>query len=301
MEQWLPRRPLILAPLIPLIWTVSWLGTMTIRHAFGFAYPNPNQLQDSVLIVSAVVLIANIYNLILIYQQTEKYRNAPRYSQNALLLAIILIISIVLAWGQPKKILIPNRLTSGVVTYIILNCGLALLANYFVRMSRPPTRQKRASLLLPVAQLAITAFISPLVFITSAGWGSGLLGGILLVAFGFAQWNNMAGLFNPAPATKSGIYQILLGINLTTVLTTIFCGFDTFVMTVLKGKIELVAACFIQSIILASVTGVIIAAMQRYKNDYRYGHAVGNEIKYLITGILLTVTFLLLTSWLLVH
>ena len=108
MEQWLPRQPLILTPTIPLMWTVGWLCTMSAYIILGGEPPSPNQLQDSVLLVSAVILVMNMYNLILIYQRAEKYRNLSPYAPRALLLAIVLIISIVLAWGQPKVVLIPS-------------------------------------------------------------------------------------------------------------------------------------------------------------------------------------------------
>ena len=112
MEQWLPRQPLILTPTIPLMWTVGWLCTMSAYIILGGEPPSPNQLQDSVLLVSAVILVMNMYNLILIYQRAEKYRNLSPYAPRALLLAIVLIISIVLAWGQPKVVLIPKELNS---------------------------------------------------------------------------------------------------------------------------------------------------------------------------------------------
>lgn len=94
--------------------------------------PSPNQLQDSVLLVSAVILVMNIYNLILIYQRAEKYRNLSPYAPRALLLAIVLIISIVLAWGQPKVVLIPSYLNIWVMIFIVLNCLQALLGQFLL-------------------------------------------------------------------------------------------------------------------------------------------------------------------------
>lgn len=124
MEQWLPRRPLILLPVIPLVWTVSWLCLVSARFLMGIQYPQPAQFQDSVLMISALILLANIYNLILIYQRIDIYRKIPTYAPRAMLLAIILIISIVLAWGQPQAVLIPNHLTVWVV--ILRIAGLYL-------------------------------------------------------------------------------------------------------------------------------------------------------------------------------
>ena len=82
MEQWLPRQPLILTPTIPLMWTVGWLCTMSAYIILGGEPPSPNQLQDSALLVSAVILVMNMYNLILIYQRAEKYRNLSPYYFN---------------------------------------------------------------------------------------------------------------------------------------------------------------------------------------------------------------------------
>lgn len=132
MEQWLPRQPLILTPTIPLMWTVGWLCTMSAYIIVGGQPPSPNQLQDSVLLVSAVILVMNIYNLILIYQRAEKYRNLSPYAPRALLLAIVLIISIVLAWGQPKVVLIPSYLNIWVMIFIVLNCLQALLGQFLL-------------------------------------------------------------------------------------------------------------------------------------------------------------------------
>lgn len=299
MEQWLPRRPLILAPIIPLIWTVSWLGIATALRELGYQQPDPRQWQDSVLLVSAFVVIANIYNLILIYQRAEQHNRTSVYLRRSFLLAIILIISIVLAWGQPKTILIPNQLTSWVVLYILLNLGQALLGIYFINQEdNRTTNNKLASIILPVGILTATGIFLPLVLTNRGNCFFAVGGGALLIALGYVQWLNVPGLFCSVAATRSGFYQFLLGLDIMTTMTTIVFGLDTVIMMTLGGRPDLISYCFAISLIGVGISDTFIAAMQRYHNDYRYGHARGYEIWYLIGGIILTVAFLLLNCWL---
>lgn len=300
MEQWLPRRPLILTPIIPLAWTTSWLGIVTALRSLGFGSPSPSQLRDSVLLVSAFIVVANIYNLILIYQHAERREKTTTYQQCSILLAIILIVSMVLAWGQPKQVLMPTQINWWVAAFILLNSGQAILGTYFVQRVNPvQTRTRKASLVLPVIILTVAGYILPLALAIRGSWLVALLGIAFLIALINGQWVNFTGLLSPVAATKSGIYQSLLGMNITTTVTTVFFGLDTFVMAALGERPDLISYCFALSLLGVGLSGILIAAMQRYQNDYRYGHAPGREMWYLIGGIILTVAVLLGTCWLL--
>lgn len=302
MEQWLPRQPLIITPLVPLVWTVSWLCIVTARFMCGVQYPQPARLQDSVLLVSAVVLLANIYNLILICQRIDEYQKEKIYSQNALLLAIILIISIVLAWGQPKIVLIPNHLNIWVVIFVVLNTMQALLGQYFVGLTRPRTRRRQSSLLLPVILFTLSGLvIVPCYFPDSQFHQVAVIcGGLLLVAFAWSYWRNLPGLFSRVLARNSIIYQLMVGVNLITAVFVVILGINFLVLNWDSTSLPLLSYCFILSLISNGITGILISAMQRYNNDYRYGHTHGHYNRYIFCGMIIMVAFLILNSWLII-
>ncbi|MBB1079385.1 hypothetical protein H5S09_05705 [Limosilactobacillus sp. STM2_1] len=300
MEQWLPRRPLILAPVIPLVWTVSWLCIVSARFLMGIRYPQPSQLQDSVLLVSALVLLVNIYNLILIYQRTDKYRNLPTYGPRAMLLAIILIVSIVLAWGQPQVVLIPNRLTRWVAVFIALNFIQALLGEFFTLLERPKTRRKLASLYFPTVVLGIAGIYIPLYLTLYNSWSTSLLiiGFILLTCFAFMSWQNLKGIFSKALATNSVIYEMFIGIHLVSVVLAVICGCCSIILYH-QGSLTFIISsyCFVAGLIAYGITGLIIGAMQRYENDYRYGHVNGHPQRYILLGGMLMLSLLVVNYY----
>lgn len=297
MEQWLPRQPLILTPVIPLIWTVGWLCTVSARLALGLKYPQPSQLQDSVLLVSAFILVANIYNLILIYQQTERYRDVPAYSLRAALLAIILIISVVLAWGQPQVVLVPNRLNKWVAIFIVLNFGQAVLGQFFTRLGRPKTRRKLASLTLPTVTLLLSGLVVPNLIAVRHCLSLLILVTGLLLWTGWSAWQNLAGIRSQVPATNSVIYELLVGINLVTAGLAIVSGIGLIVLDILNINWSMIYYYFAISLSANGIGGLVIAAMQRYHNDYRYGHVKGHPRRYVIGGCLLMILFLLLRTY----
>ena len=296
MEQWLPRQPLILTPTIPLMWTVGWLCTMSAYIILGGQPPSPNQLQDSVLLVSAVILVMNIYNLILIYQRTEKYRNLSPYAPRALLLALILIISIVLAWGQPKVVLIPSYLNIWVMIFIVLNFLQALLGQFFALLERPQSRRKFASMYWPIVVLCSAGVITPPSLELHNGWTLPFIVGdcILLVFFIARSWQEIPRILVMVPANNSIIYELLIGINLATIISTVVSGVLFSVFNFNNTEISIVSACFALSPTINGISGLIIGAMQRYNNDYRYGHVKGHPQRYIYCGILLVIIFLIL-------
>ncbi|MCC4382518.1 hypothetical protein LMB54_01685 [Limosilactobacillus reuteri] len=296
MEQWLPRQPLILTPTIPLMWTVGWLCTMSAYVILGGQPPSPNQLQDSVLLVSAVILVMNIYNLILIYQRVEKYRNLSTYAPRALLLAIILIISIVLAWGQPKVVLIPSYLNIWVMIFIVLNCLQALLGQFFALLERPQSRRRFASMYWPIVVLCTAGIVTPPSLELHNGWTLPFIISdcILLSFFIVRSWQEIPRILIKVQANNSIIYEMLVGINLATIISTVVSGVLFIVFDFNSTEISIVAACFALSPTINGISGLIIGAMQRYNNDYRYGHVKGHPQRYIYCGIFFVIILLML-------
>lgn len=296
MEQWLLRQPLILTPTIPLMWTVGWLCTMSAYIILGGQPPSPNQLQDSVLLISAVILVMNIYNLILVYQRTEKYRNLSTYAPRALLLAIILIISIVLAWGQPKVVLIPSYLNIWVMIFIVLNFLQALLGQFFALLERSRSRRRLASMYWPIVVLYTAGIvISPSLEVHN-GWTLPFIIGdcILLLFFIARSWQEIPRILIKVHANNSIIYELLVGINLATIISTVVSGVLFIIFNFSNTEISIVAAYFALSPVINGISGLIIGAMQRYNNDYRYGHVKGHPQRYIYCGIFLVIVFLIL-------
>ena len=294
MEQWLPRQPLILTPTIPLMWTVGWLCTMSAYIILGGEPPSPNQLQDSVLLVSAVILVMNMYNLILIYQRAEKYRNLSPYAPRALLLAIVLIISIVLAWGQPKVVLIPSYLNIWVMIFIVLNFLQALLGQFFALLERPQSRRKFASMYWPIVVLCVAGIVTPPSLGLYNGWTLPFIIGdcFLLIFFIARSWQEMPRILVKVPANNSIIYEMLVGINLATIISTVMSGVLFIIFSFINNEISEVSASFALSPTINGISGLIIGAMQRYNNDYRYGHVKGHPQRYIYCGIFLVIIFI---------
>lgn len=295
MEQWLPRQPLILTPTIPFMWTVGWLCTMSAYIILGGQPPSPNQLQDSVLLVSAIILVMNIYNLILIYQRTEKYQNLSTYAPRALLLALVLIVSIVLAWGQPKVVLIPSHLNVWVMVFIVLNFLQALLGQFFALLERPQLRRRFASMNWPIVVLCCVGIVIPPSLGLHNSWRLPfiLADGILLFSFMVKSWQEIPRILIQVPANNSIIYESLVGINLATIMLTVVSGTLFILSNVSDNKIRMVSACLAISPTINGISGLVIGAMQRYNNDYRYGHVNGHPQRYLFGGIFLVIVLLM--------
>ena len=256
--------------------------------------PSPNQLQDSVLLVSAVILVMNMYNLILIYQRAEKYRNLSPYAPRALLLAIVLIISIVLAWGQPKVVLIPSYLNIWVMIFIVLNCLQALLGQFFALLERPQSRRRFASMYWPIVVLCTAGIVTPPSLELHNGWTLPFIISdcILLSFFIVRSWQEIPRILIKVQANNSIIYEMLVGINLATIISTVVSGVLFIIFNFNNIEISIVAACFTLSPAINGISGLIIGAMQRYNNDYRYGHVKGHPQRYIYCGIFLVIIFI---------
>lgn len=96
------------------------------------------------------------------------------------------------------------------------------------------------------------------------------------------------------PANNSIIYELLVGINLATIISTVMSGVLFIVFDFNNTEISIVVACFALSPTINGISGLIIGAMQRYNNDYRYGHVKGHPQRYIYCGIFLVIILLML-------
>ncbi len=87
---------------------------------------------------------------------------------------------------------------------------------------------------------------------------------------------------------------MLVGINLATIISTVVSGVLFIVFDFNNTEISIVAACFALSPTINGISGLIIGAMQRYNNDYRYGHVKGHPQRYIYCGIFWMIILLML-------
>lgn len=85
---------------------------------------------------------------------------------------------------------------------------------------------------------------------------------------------------------------MLVGINLATIISTVVSGVLFIIFNFNNIEISIVAACFTLSPAINGISGLIIGAMQRYNNDYRYGHVKGHPQRYIYCGIFLVIIFI---------
>lgn len=274
------------------MWTSSWLAiAAAARLLSGKGLPAGNEVVESILLVSAVVLVANAYNLILICQQTVLLKEDRFYRLMTLLEAVTLMGATVLAWGKPGTILAPNFLGLGAGTFLALNAIQALLGNYFVLATRPKPHTPKRSLLLGTLTMTATGFLFPLMVERTGAIV--LASGLVWLAVIIWHFYQLPRLFAATLAAKCGTYQALIGINLGALFVSLFFGFATIVVNLLGGGLELFAAGFAIALVTLGISDTVIAAMQRYNNDYRYGHALYHERAFLLGGVVSWLAILL--------
>lgn len=105
------KPPLVLVPMISLAWAGGWMTITSAWQASGRILAPTQDLQESILLLSVPVLIANIYNLLLIYNQPAIVKQQGHYQALAIVNAVVMIAALVLAWGAPGQVLAPARLT----------------------------------------------------------------------------------------------------------------------------------------------------------------------------------------------
>lgn len=281
-EKW-PRQPLIIMPNLPLAWLAGYWVVVTMLRGCGLTVVRPTGDQvELALMVAVVWIVASGANQLLIYQNAP-LTAANRYKDLAMVNALALICTIVLAWGKPAVILFPRQLSSLTALMLALTLLVAGIGNYFVVVTR--VQHGRLSLWLGSGALALSAVAAPLLFASSdrLSW---LLAAILVALIQASVCWQLPRLLAAVPARRSGLYNLLVGF----VLAALFASFLLEVATIAQLWIWAVysrlAICWGLSWLAIGSGTLVIAACQRYQSDFRYGHATGHENWFVAAGAL---------------
>lgn len=285
--QWpLTTKPLVLSPLLPLAWTGSWLTVISSWRALGHRVTGTGEIQESVLILSAVVLLVNVYNLVLIYNQPLAVKKHKWYQPLAILNAFTMIASLVLAWGSPQATLVAQQLTPFAAGFLFLNSCQALLGNYFAAVARVPSP---LYIPMPAGSLYLigTSWLFPLVISSPSAYRFPwiILTGLFLLALGGGQLCFVKRMVAPLVTRRSGFYQCCVGATLAASLLALMAGADTLATRWAAGRLTILSMGMAVSLLAAALGTCVIAAMQRYRNDYRYGKAGRHPGRFLCGGI----------------
>ena len=281
-EKW-PRQPLIIMPNLPLAWLAGYWAVVTMLRGCGLTIVRPTGDQVELALMLAVVwIVASGANQLLIYQNAP-LTAANRYKDLAMVNALALICTIVLAWGKPAVILFPRQLSSLTALMLALTLLVAGIGNYFVVVTR--VRHGRLSLWLGSGALALSAVAAPLLFASSdrLSW---LLAAILVALIQASVCWQLPRLLAAVPARRSGLYNLLVGFVLAALFASFLLGVATIAQLWIWAVYSRLAICWGLSWLAIGSGTLVIAACQRYQSDFRYGHATGHENWFVAAGAL---------------
>ena len=281
-EKW-PRQPLIIMPNLPLAWLAGYWVVVTMLRGCGLTVVRPTGDQvELALMVAVVWIVASGANQLLIYQNAP-LTVANRYKDLAMVNALALICTIVLAWGKPAVILFPRQLSSLTALMLALTLLVAGIGNYFVVVTR--VRHGRLSLWLGSGALALSAVAAPLLFASSdrLSW---LLAAILVALIQASVCWQLPRLLAAVPARRSGLYNLLVGFVLAALFASFLLGVATIAQLWIWAVYSRLAICWGLSWLAIGSGTLVIAACQRYQSDFRYGHATGHENWFVAAGAL---------------
>lgn len=285
-DKW-PRQPLIIMPNLPLAWIAGYWVVVTMLRGCGIAVARPTGDQVELALMLAVVwIVASAVNQLLIYQNVPIV-GANRYKELAMANALVLICTIVLAWGNPAVLLFPRQRSSLTALMLVLTLLVAGLGDYFVAVTRP--RGGRLPLWLGTGALALSSLAAPLLFasdLASDQWLGWVLAGVLVILIqAVAVWQ-LPHLLAPVPARRSGLYNLLVGFVLAALFASFLLGVTTFAQLWIWKVCSRLAICWGFSWLTIADGTLVIAACQRYRGDFRYGHAAGYENWFVAAGAL---------------
>lgn len=281
-EKW-PRQPLIIMPNLLLAWLAGYWVVVTMLRGCGLTVVRPTGDQvELALMVAVVWIVASGANQLLIYQNAP-LTAANRYKDLAMVNALALICTIVLAWGKPAVILFPRQLSSLTALMLALTLLVAGIGNYFVVVTR--VRHGRLSLWLGSGALALSAVAAPLLFASSdrLSW---LLAAILVALIQASVCWQLPRLLAAVPARRSGLYNLLVGFVLAALFASFLLGVATIAQLWIWAVYSRLAICWGLSWLAIGSGTLVIAACQRYQSDFRYGHATGHENWFVAAGAL---------------
>lgn len=293
---------MLLTPQLPLMWTSSWLAIITAWRGLGKQVGGGIEVQESALMILAVILVANIYNLTILYRQPAINRQQAKYGVWVLAYALVLIFSTILAWGRPQDVALPSSLNIWTGLFVLLNVCQAALGIYFALQCRPQMVAGDDTLLslwlMPVYLVVLDFLLPPFLLLTGGLRYLTLAGGgIAVVALIFYQWRQLARIFASTAAVQSACYQGLIGADLAGSMLAFFFAFDTVVLRGAGGRLDLISYCLAVCLLVVALSTGLLAAMQRYHLKYQYGAARKHKMRFLYGGAVTLVLFLMVTCF----
>lgn len=281
-DNW-PRQPLILTPQFPLVWGAGYwsLARMLEGCQLTITAPRENQVELA-LMLGLCWVVAGAYNQLLIYRYVPGL-DAGRNRGLAIVHALVLICTIVLVWGKPAIVLFPRQFSPLAILLLVLAFALASLGNYFVdRVNQAPDR---LPLWLGSSTLAIMAMAIPLFFNSCTQWGW-LLATVMVVLIQVAYFWQLPRLMVTVLAKRSALYNMLVGAELAALFSSILLGIISCYQRWMQDVLSRLSICWGCAGILLGIGAMVIAACQRYHNDFRYGHAANHENWFVAVGAL---------------
>lgn len=100
------------------------------------------------------------------------------------------------------------------------------LGQFFALLERPQSRRRFASMDWPIVVLCAAGIVTPPSLELHNGWTLPFIIGdcILLIFFIARSWQEMPRILVKVPANNSIIYELLVGINLATIISTVMSG-----------------------------------------------------------------------------
>lgn len=287
-DNW-PRQPLILTAQLPLAWGAGYwcLAQMLAGCRIPVAAPDGDQVELA-LMLALCWMLAGGYNQLLIYRYVPGLENG-RNRVLAIANALALICTIVLAWGKPAVVLFPRRFSPLAILLLVLSLALASLGNYFVdRIRRMPDR---LPLWFGPITLAVMAVVVPL-FFGSQNWWEWLLASVMIILIQAVAFQQLPRILAETPARRSALYDMLLGAELAALFSSVLLGVISYYQRGC-GVLSRLCICWGSAGVFLGVGAMVIAACQRYHNDFRYGHAADHENWFVAVGALCWVGILL--------
>lgn len=227
-------------------------------------------------------VMAESYNQLLIYRYVPGLA-AGRNRILAIVHALVLICTIVLAWGKPAIVLFPRQYSPLVILLLILAFVLAGLGNYFVDcVQQVPDR---LSLWLGPVTMAVMTVAVPMFFNVRPRWGW-LLALIMIAGIQAVYFWQLPRIMVTVMAKRSALYNMLVGAEIAALFSSLPLGIISCYQRWVQDILSRLSVCWGSTGVFLGIGAMVIVACQRYHNDFRYGHAVNHEDWFVAVGAL---------------